>query len=35
MPEDLRDFILDSLHAEPQDVVLIDGMLGLDAAVAS
>ena len=29
MPEDLRDFIVESLHAEPQDVILIDGMLGL------
>jgi polyphosphate kinase len=30
MPEELRVFIVDSLRAEPQDVVLIDGMLGLD-----
>ena len=29
MPDDLRDFIVESLHAEPQDVILIDGMLGL------
>jgi polyphosphate kinase len=29
MAPDLRDFILESLHAEPQDVILIDGMLGL------
>jgi polyphosphate kinase len=29
MPEDLRDFIVESLRAEPQDVILIDGMLGL------
>jgi polyphosphate kinase len=29
MPEDLRDFIIESLKAEPQDVILIDGMLGL------
>jgi polyphosphate kinase len=29
MPEDLRDFIIESLHAQPQDVILIDGMLGL------
>jgi polyphosphate kinase len=30
MPEELRDFILSSLHAEPQDVVLVNGLLGLD-----
>ena len=30
MPDELRDFIVASLHAEPQDVVLVDGMLGLD-----
>jgi polyphosphate kinase len=30
MPEELRDFIASALHAEPQDVVLIDGLLGLD-----
>ena len=30
MPEELRGFILGALRAEPQDVVLIDGMLGLD-----
>jgi polyphosphate kinase len=30
MPEELRGFIVGSLHAEPQDVVLVDGMLGLD-----
>ncbi|MDB5460485.1 MAG: ppk, partial [Caulobacteraceae bacterium] len=29
MAPDLRDFILESLKAEPQDVILIDGMLGL------
>ena len=29
MPEDLRAFILENLHAEPDDVVLIDGKLGL------
>jgi polyphosphate kinase len=29
MPDDLRDFIVEALHAEPQDVILIDGMLGL------
>ncbi len=30
MPEELRGFITASLHAEPQDVILIDGLLGLD-----
>jgi len=29
MPEDLRRFIISNLHAEPSDVVLIAGMLGL------
>ena len=29
MPEDLRDFIVENLKAEPQDVIIIDGMLGL------
>jgi polyphosphate kinase len=29
MPEDLREFIVESLHAAPEDVILIDGMLGL------
>lgn len=29
MPDDLRDFIIAQLHAQPQDVVLVDGMLGL------
>ncbi len=29
MPQDLRDFIVGELEAEPQDVVMIDGMLGL------
>jgi polyphosphate kinase len=29
MPEDLRAFIIENLHAEPQDVVIVDGMLGL------
>ena len=29
MPEDLRSFILESLDAEPQDVVVVDGVLGL------
>jgi polyphosphate kinase len=29
MPADLRDFIVEHLKAESQDIVLIDGMLGL------
>ena len=29
MPEDLRTFILEGLQAEPQDVVKVDGKLGL------
>ena len=29
MPEDLRDFILDGLAADPLDVVVVDGKLGL------
>ena len=29
MPAELRQFIVESLHAEPQDVVLVDGVLGL------
>ncbi len=29
MPSDLRDFIIGELEAAPQDVVLVDGMLGL------
>ncbi|HEY3813043.1 MAG TPA: RNA degradosome polyphosphate kinase [Caulobacteraceae bacterium] len=29
MPAELRDFIVDQLDAEPQDIVLVDGMLGL------
>ncbi|MBB5659719.1 RNA degradosome polyphosphate kinase [Brevundimonas halotolerans] len=29
MPDDLRDFITRELHAQPQDVVMVDGMLGL------
>ena len=29
MPADLRDFIVESLGAEPQDVILVDGVLGL------
>src|SRR5215472_13800787 len=30
MPEDLREFIIEGLQAEPQDVVQVDGLLGLD-----
>jgi polyphosphate kinase len=30
MPEELRTFITTSLHAEAQDIILIDGLLGLD-----
>jgi polyphosphate kinase len=30
MPEELRGFIIENLHAEPQDVLLMDGLLGLD-----
>ena len=30
MPEELREFIVDALHAQPEDVILIDGLLGLD-----
>ena len=30
MPTDLREFIVRNLNAEPQDVVLVDGMLGLN-----
>ncbi len=29
MPEELRNFIISELHAQPQDVVLVEGMLGL------
>ncbi len=29
MPPELRDFIVESLKAEPQDVILVDGVLGL------
>jgi polyphosphate kinase len=29
MSEDLRDFIIEGLRAEPQDVVIVDGKLGL------
>jgi len=30
MPEELQKFICTNLHAEPQDIILIDGLLGLD-----
>ncbi|HTI66532.1 MAG TPA: RNA degradosome polyphosphate kinase [Caulobacteraceae bacterium] len=30
MPEDLRDFIVRNLNADPQDVVTVEGMLGLN-----
>ncbi|MET0293982.1 MAG: RNA degradosome polyphosphate kinase [Phenylobacterium sp.] len=30
MPDELRGFICESLHAEPQDIMLVDGLLGLD-----
>jgi polyphosphate kinase len=30
MPEELQTFIVSNLHAEPQDIVLVDGLLGLD-----
>jgi polyphosphate kinase len=29
MPRDLREFIIEALGAEPQDVIVIDGILGL------
>lgn len=29
MPPDLRDFIIEGLRAEPEDVILVDGKLGL------
>ena len=29
MPPDLREFIIENLNAEPQDVVVVDGVLGL------
>jgi len=29
MPADLREFIVEHLHAEPRDIVLVDGVLGL------
>jgi polyphosphate kinase len=30
MPEELRAFICSALHAEQQDILLVDGLLGLD-----
>ncbi|HZZ31174.1 MAG TPA: RNA degradosome polyphosphate kinase, partial [Phenylobacterium sp.] len=30
MPEELQSFITTSLHAEPQDIIQIEGLLGLD-----
>jgi polyphosphate kinase len=30
MPEELRSFILQSLKAQPEDVIVFDGLLGLD-----
>jgi polyphosphate kinase len=30
MPDDLRDFICQNLRAETQDVIIVDGILGLD-----
>jgi polyphosphate kinase len=30
MPEELRSFIVGNLHAQPEDIILIDGLLGLD-----
>ena len=30
MSEELRTFIVGNLHAQPEDVILIDGLLGLD-----
>jgi polyphosphate kinase len=30
MPRELQDFICQSLHAQEQDIILIDGLLGLD-----
>ena len=30
MPEELRKFIIENLHAEAQDIILVDGLLGLD-----
>ena len=30
MPQELQDFICQNLHAQDQDIILIDGLLGLD-----
>jgi len=30
MSEELRGFICENLHAQPEDIILIDGLLGLD-----
>jgi polyphosphate kinase len=30
MPEELRGFICENLHAQPEDIILIKGLLGLD-----
>ncbi|HEY8005003.1 MAG TPA: RNA degradosome polyphosphate kinase [Phenylobacterium sp.] len=30
MPEELQSFISSNLHAQPQDIVVVDGLLGLD-----
>ncbi|RAK61259.1 RNA degradosome polyphosphate kinase [Phenylobacterium hankyongense] len=30
MPDELRAFICENLHAQPEDIILIDGLLGLD-----
>ncbi|WP_371876843.1 RNA degradosome polyphosphate kinase [Phenylobacterium sp. LH3H17] len=30
MPEELRSFIVGNLHAQDEDIILIDGLLGLD-----
>lgn len=34
MPEDLRDFIIREIEADPRDVVVVDGMLGIAALSA-
>lgn len=30
MPQELRNFIVENLHAKEEDIILIDGLLGLD-----
>lgn len=30
MPEELRGFICEALHAQPDDIIIVDGLLGLD-----